>query len=233
MGRVERQLQAREATRRAILDAARELFVTDGYAQVSIRNIATKVEYSPGAIYSYFPSKDDIFFALAEEGLRLLDATPSAALDGDNPLDDLRAAAWRLYTFSKEQPQYFALVFLDRHVPRIGREYERFRFVSEFKERLLARTQRCIDEARFPPTMNPHVALRLLFAPIVGIAALTLSCRLTPSEDPDTLVRAAIDTTIAGLCAGAAAGVDHLQPTFAEATVGTPTIAEAAAARTA
>ena len=50
---------------RAILDAARELFVAEGYHNVSIRKIAEKIEYSPAAIYGYFPSKDDIFLALA------------------------------------------------------------------------------------------------------------------------------------------------------------------------
>ena len=45
MGREERQQHARESTLRAILDAALELFIADGYAQVSIRNIAAKVEY--------------------------------------------------------------------------------------------------------------------------------------------------------------------------------------------
>ena len=93
-----------------------------GYAQVSIRRIAAKVEYSPGAIYSYFTSKDEIFFALAEEGFRLLGASQLQHTPSDHPLDDIRAAAWRFYEFSKEQPQYFALVFLDRRVPRIGRE---------------------------------------------------------------------------------------------------------------
>src|SRR5678816_999250 len=75
LSREERQQHARATTRRAILDAAPSLFVSDGYAQVSIRNIAAKVEYSPGAIYSYFNSKDEIFFALAEEGFRLLGAS--------------------------------------------------------------------------------------------------------------------------------------------------------------
>src|SRR5262245_39505889 len=115
-----RQDQVREATRRAILDAALDLFVSNGYAQVSIRNIAARVEYSPAAIYSYFPSKDDIFLALAEEGFRLLGATRLAHCSTENPLDDLAAAAWHLHEFSKQHPQYFALVFLDRRVPRIG-----------------------------------------------------------------------------------------------------------------
>ena len=67
MGIKERQERDREAVRRSILDAARELFVAEGFQNVSIRKIAERIEYSPAAIYGYFPSKDDIFFALAEE----------------------------------------------------------------------------------------------------------------------------------------------------------------------
>jgi AcrR family transcriptional regulator len=202
MSREERQQHARTTTRRAILDAALSLFVSDGYPQVSIRNIAAKVEYSPGAIYSYFASKDEIFFALAEEGFRLLGATQIQHLPSDDPLDDIRSAAWRLYEFSKVQPQYFALVFLDRRVPRIGREFERFAFMSELKSRLRAQMQRCIDEGVFPATVNADVALRLLWAPVMGLAAFRLSERLA-HEDADNLVLDAIDTTIAGLRAGA------------------------------
>jgi AcrR family transcriptional regulator len=200
MSREARQQQARATTRRAILDAALALFVTNGYAQVSIRNIAAKVEYSPAAIYSYFPSKDEIFFALAEEGFRLLGASqPSHA--SDDPLDDVRTAAWRFYEFSKLQPQYFALVFLDRHVPRIAREYERFAFMSDLKSRVQAQVQRCIDQGTFPGIRYAEVALRLLWAPILGIAALRLSDRLADNE-ADALVLDAIDTTLAGLRAG-------------------------------
>jgi AcrR family transcriptional regulator len=202
LSREARQQHAKATTRRAILDAALSLFVSDGYAQVSIRNIAAKVEYSPGAIYSYFKSKDEIFFALAEEGFRLLGATQLPHAPSDDPLDDIRSAAWRFYEFSKVQPQYFALVFLDRRVPRIGREYERFAFMSELKSRLRAQMQRCIERGIFPASVDADVGLRLLWAPILGIAALRLSERLGP-EDADSLVLDAIDTTIAGLRAGA------------------------------
>ena len=79
MGIKERQERDRESVRRGILDAARELFVSEGFRNVSIRKIAERIEYSPAAIYSYFPSKDDIFFALAEEGFRLLAPGPAGA----------------------------------------------------------------------------------------------------------------------------------------------------------
>ncbi len=203
MRREERQQHARETTRRAILDAALELFIADGYAQVSIRNIAAKVEYSPGAIYSYFPSKDEIFFALAEEGFRAIGERQFAGSPSDDPLDDVRAVAWRLYEFSKDHPQYFALVFLDRRVPRVSKEYERFSFISEMRSRALAQVERCVECGIFPPTTDPEVALRLLFAPVIGIAALRVSNRMQPDVDADALVRDAIETTLSGIRAGA------------------------------
>ena len=203
MRREERQQHARENTRRAILDAALELFIADGYGQVSIRNIAAKVEYSPGAIYSYFPSKDEIFFALAEEGFREIGGRQFAGSPSDDPLGDVRAVAWRLYEFSKDQPQYFSLVFLDRHVPRVSKEYERFSFISDMKSRALAQVERCIEDGIFPATTDSEVALRLLFAPVIGIAALRLSNRMQPDVDADALIRDAIETMLAGIRAGA------------------------------
>ncbi|MFN8062216.1 MAG: TetR/AcrR family transcriptional regulator [Vicinamibacterales bacterium] len=204
MTRQARQREHREANRRAILDAALELFVAHGYADVSIRSIASRAEYSPAAIYAYFPSKDDIFFALAEEGFRLLGA-PSMACTAasDRPLDDVRATVWRLYEFSTQHPEYFALVFLDRRVPRIGREYERFAFTADMRARVLAQIARCVEVGELPAALSPRVALRLLSAPILGLAAMRLSNRLAADEDADALARDAIDTVIAGLRAGA------------------------------
>lgn len=202
-GRQARLLEARESTRRAILDAALDLFITQGYGHVSIRNIAARVEYSPGAIYGYFESKDEIFYALAEEGLRDLGARELADSPSADPVEDVRASAWRLYEFSQEQPQYFALVFLDRHVPRVSKEYERFAFISEMRSRALARVERCIAQGLFPETTHAEVALRLLWAPIVGFAALRLSQRIPEGVEMDPLVRDAIETTIAGIRAGA------------------------------
>src|SRR4051795_5226418 len=101
MGIKERQERDREAVRRAILDAARDLFVTEGFQNVSIRKIAERIEYSPAAIYGYFPSKDDIFFALAEEGFRLLgdpgSETGRAHLQALPPVERVHKVFWRLY----------------------------------------------------------------------------------------------------------------------------------------
>ena len=208
MGIKERHERDREAVSRAILDAARELFVSEGYQNVSIRKIAERIEYSPAAIYGYFPSKDDIFFALAEEGFRLLgDPTDPGHRDGLRslePLGRLRDVFWHVYEFSRQHPQYFALMFVDRYVPRISREYERFAFIRDIKGLVVAQIQECIDAGALPPTVDAAVACRMLFMGVLGVSAIGLSDRLGPSQHVDVLARDVLNTLLAGLSSGVA-----------------------------
>lgn len=202
MGIKERQERDREAVRRAILDAARELFVSEGFQNVSIRKIAERIEYSPGAIYGYFPSKDDIFFALAEEGFRLL-GDPAAHDDAAaTPLDRMRAAFRQFYDFSCRHPQYFALMFVDQSVPRISREYERFAFAREKKRHVTGLIQACIDAGDLPLTLDPAVAFRTLTVGLIGVAVMRLSDRLQPGENADDLATDVLNVTLAGLRLG-------------------------------
>jgi AcrR family transcriptional regulator len=205
LGVKERHERDRETVSRAILDAARELFVREGYQEVSIRKIAERIEYSPAAIYGYFASKDDIFFALAEEGFRLLFSYGGTArpVDPADPLDALRAMFWRYYEFSREHAEYFALMFLDRSVPRISRDWERFGFVGEMKHDMVLRIQQAIDAGACPADTAPHVVFRVLLTAVHGAATLCLCDRLAPGEDPDALARATLDTVLIGLQAGA------------------------------
>ena len=67
MGVKERRARQKEGVREEILDAARTLFVKEGYEHVSIRKIAEKVEYAPGTIYLYFHDKAEILDRICEE----------------------------------------------------------------------------------------------------------------------------------------------------------------------
>jgi AcrR family transcriptional regulator len=203
LGVKERQEREREAVGRSILDAARDLFVAEGYHNVSIRKIAERIEYSPGAIYSYFPSKDDIFFALAEEGFRLLFKPESRILvDEGNPVEVIREALYRVYEFSKTNPEHFALMFLDRKVPQISKNWDRFEFVREGKQKLGLILKRAIDEGHFPADTNPHAVFRILMSAVVGAAVARLCGRMEPGEDSDGLARDTLEAALTGLRAG-------------------------------
>ena len=204
MGIRERQDRERHAVRASILTAARDLFVAEGYANVSIRKVAERIEYSPAAIYSYFPGKDDIFFALAAEGFTRLDAAIRDAAGDADPIQDLRNCWWAYYRFSKDQREFFHLMFVDRAVPAITKQWQGFGLLQQMIERVAAVIQRAIDSGQLPGGLDPQVALHVLWAAMTGPAVLGCTCRLAPGEDCDALAGDVLETTLAGLSAGTA-----------------------------
>jgi len=74
----DRKHQERQARRRRIQGAAREVFAERGYAKASIEHIAKQAGLSVGAIYLYFRSKEDLYVSLLEETLAHLDGELAA-----------------------------------------------------------------------------------------------------------------------------------------------------------
>ena len=204
MGTKERQDRERQAVTASILDAARQLFLVEGYANVSIRKIAERIEYSPAAIYSYYAGKDDIFLALANEGFHRLAAKVHAAMVSGEALENVRACWWAFYEFAKEEPEYFLLMFVDRSVPRITQEWEGFEFLQQLLTNAVMAVQKAIDAGAFPATLNPNAAMHMLWASLIGPAVVGIRHRLASGEDYDALARDVLNATIAGLQSGVA-----------------------------
>lgn len=199
MGIKERQERERHALRASILTAARDLFVSEGYRNVTMRKIADRIEYSPAAIYSYFPSKDDIFFALAEEGFRLLAEQFDAAVAGiDDPLERLRRGLLGFYRFSTDYPGYFELMFTDRSVPSLNQDFHRFEFFQERLGRAEGDVRACIERGQFSAGLDPAAALHVLWAAMLGPATIRLGQRLAPGEDADALAQDVLESVLGG-----------------------------------
>lgn len=64
-----------DATRAAILTAARERFAADGYERATIRAIAADAHIDPSMVMRYYGNKEKLFAAAAEFDLRLPDLT--------------------------------------------------------------------------------------------------------------------------------------------------------------
>jgi AcrR family transcriptional regulator len=206
MGTRERQERERTKVRQAILDAARDLFVKQGFEHVSIRKIAERIEYSPAAIYSYFPSKDEIFFALAEEGFRLLCGDyldqPEILPAGMDPLEKVHHVVWHFYEFSVQYPEHFALMFLDRTVPKLGTQYELFPMLVEMKRRFAEVIRIATTQGHFPAGSNPHTISRVLMTTILGVATARLCNRMGGREGGDALAHDMVEVVLAGLKSG-------------------------------
>jgi AcrR family transcriptional regulator len=206
MGTRERQEREKTKVRQAILDAARDLFVKQGFEHVSIRKIAERIEYSPAAIYSYFASKDDIFFALSEEGFHLLCGDwftqPEPWPADRDPLEQIRHIGWHFYEFSGQYPEHFALMFLDRTVPKLSSQYDFFPMLVEMKRKFAGLIQVAIDRGYFPAESNPHAISRVLMTSMLGVCTAALCKRMGGQDQSDELARTMIEVVIAGMRSG-------------------------------
>jgi AcrR family transcriptional regulator len=78
-----RKVEQGLATRRHLLDVARQLFVDPGYQQVSAEALVAAAGVTRGAMYHHFRDKREVFEALYEEVLHELD-------------DEVTATSWRV-----------------------------------------------------------------------------------------------------------------------------------------
>jgi AcrR family transcriptional regulator len=87
--------QQRQVRRHQILDAARRLFTVNGFHATSMDDIIAAAGMSSGGVYRYFPGKDAIVTAIAQDVVGALTATVSDLLDED-PVPQLADALCRL-----------------------------------------------------------------------------------------------------------------------------------------
>jgi AcrR family transcriptional regulator len=203
MGSSERRARAKVALRQQILDAARELFVREGYDAVSMRRIAARIEYSPTAIYLHFPDKQSILTALCDETFEKLSmrlATLFARTT--DPLEQLRDGL-RLYVeFGLAHPHHYTVSFLLR--PRDQRTS-----APDAGHRAFAFLQAAVAGAMASGAIRPgevETTSQALWAACHGLVALQITVPedrfvFVPSE---RLARHLIDTLIAGLQVSAA-----------------------------
>ena len=106
---VERPLSATQAaTRRRLLDAARELATEGGYDVVNMRAVAQRAGVSPPTAYQYFASRDhvlvDVLIDLASGTSELFTARPSRRRD---PVERTVATLRRVVQRMEDEPQLF------------------------------------------------------------------------------------------------------------------------------
>ncbi|MGA7471635.1 MAG: TetR/AcrR family transcriptional regulator [Candidatus Sulfotelmatobacter sp.] len=125
MGVKERRARERSETRDKILDAARELFVTEGYEGVSMRRVAEKIEYSPTAIYVHFADKQELFHELCQRDYaRLAEVFQSSAMSSD-PIERLKQIGSTYTEFGVRYPNHYKFMFMTQHPPHEPDEVDR------------------------------------------------------------------------------------------------------------
>jgi AcrR family transcriptional regulator len=111
----QRREQEKRELRAAILQAAGRLFAEQGYERFSLRQVAEMIGYSATTIYLYFKDKDDLLFAVVDEGFdRFEQQLAAAAASTDDPIARLQAIGRAYIDFGLQNSVHYQLMFMQR-----------------------------------------------------------------------------------------------------------------------
>ena len=188
-----RQRAVADVKRSLVLAAARSAFIELGLEGASLREIAKRAGYTPGAIYSYFASKEEVYGALLGESLERLNACVATAVAAPAKpsahsssrsrtapavVRALRAKAMAFFDFYRENPRDLDLGFYLFHgmQPRGLTPALNERLNARLRD-ALAPTERGLVEIGLR-SAEARLEVTALFAHIVGLLLMSHTGRI-------------------------------------------------------
>lgn len=201
----DKKTKRKEDVKKTILDAAKKLFVEEGYQSASIRKIAAEIGVSPTTIYLYYKDKSDIAYALHQEGFLLLKTLFSSLISVEDPFERLKAIGRTYIRFALEYPDFYELMFMMKepmdHLDSESEEecWEEGKQVFEF---LMYTIGECQQKGYFEGSDLSSTALQS-WATVHGLCSLFISTHLQKvgeeclsQEDTELLLETAFKTYV-------------------------------------
>ena len=177
----ERREREKVEMRRRIMDAAREMFAHSGYDAVTLRGVANAIQYSPAAIYQYFPDKKSLIIAICLADYASLTQVLAECTVIENPVARLREMAWRYAQWGVTHPNHYRMLtihLLQYGVDEIGDAgYVRHLPPEEDADSFLLG---CLEEAMAAGLLKPrHTDAQLvaatMWAALHGVVSLEIN----------------------------------------------------------
>ena len=112
MAPIKYSIREKDDIRARILDTAWQVVKDEGWQSLSIRKIATAVNYSIPVIYDHFENKEAIVFEFAKQGFQMLRKNIERAIEKTNdPAEQLKAIADSYWKFALKHKEYYQLMF--------------------------------------------------------------------------------------------------------------------------
>lgn len=128
------------ATRAAIILAAEQVLLEEGYAAASTRRVAARAGLKPSLVHYYFPTTEDLLLAVNAKGAAEGDARLEQALASPDPL----RALWRLMTDTGQTALAIETMALANHRKAIRVEIARH--VEAVRARQVAAFRQLVGE---------------------------------------------------------------------------------------
>ena len=201
MGVKERRARQKKYLRQEILDAASELFVREGYENLSMRRIADKIEYSPTTIYIYFKDKADLLEQVCKETFgRLVQRLTKIMEQSGDPVERLKKGLIAYIEFGLENPHQYRTTFM-MPIPEELDEKKLHQENSPGMQAfafLIQGITDCVKAGKMRVT-NVELAAQTLWAGIHGITSLLITHEAFPWVGREKVIYSTVDTLIGGL----------------------------------
>ena len=201
MGVKERRARQKKFLRQGILDAASELFVRDGYENVSMRRIADRIEYSPTTIYIYFKDKAELLEQVCKETFaRLVQRLSKIMEQPGDPVERLKRGLTAYIEFGLQNPHHYRATFM-MPIPKGLDEKKLHQEDSPGMQAfsfLIRGITECIKAGEMP-AMNVELASQTTWAGIHGITSLLIIHKVFPWAGRERVIQSMVDTLVTGL----------------------------------
>ena len=197
-GAMARRQERREELRDEIREAARAIFVRDGYQSFSMRKLAAGIGYSPGSIYLYFRNKEDLFRSLVDESFSRL--SESLKLLNDEPRKDpvarLKHGLSLYVDWGCKHPNDYQIAFL---LPDPGpgpyKTHQAF-------DALRSMVANCLPAGK-ARRERVEMASQAIWSAVHGITSLLVQRPSFPWQSKASVIRQVIESAVDGAVAGA------------------------------
>lgn len=170
-------------TAQRILQCARDLFLTEGAAGLSMRKVASAAGISATAIYRHYEDRQALLFAVADEGFRRFGLELYRGLEGADPMARLVLTGEGYVRFALQNPAYYRVIFMSdtRAISHFAAESQRrFRPTLQF---LVDRVRECQDGGLLAAG-EPHGLSLSIWAQCHGLVSLWLDGHLKSLAEP-------------------------------------------------
>jgi AcrR family transcriptional regulator len=179
-----------DARRQTLIDAARALFVKQGFHQTGMAELAAVSGIKMGQIYRDFGSKDDIIAAICEQDISLL--LSDVRLFDDSRIGGLPALRTWIEDYVAHQPGLDQCRMMTEISAEAGRNPRVAHILIDLESRLLAKldsTLNALTNGRIDPIARRRI-VKIMFALNLGLMTQRVA---QPEHDGASTLRSAMD----------------------------------------
>ncbi len=201
MGTAERKEREKAELKELILKTAKDILVKNGQDGLSIRKIASIVEYSPATIYLYFKDKDEILHELMEVGFKMMGSYMKHISPEMSPIERIHKTGEAYIKFGLENKDWYDLMFNSekpmKHIFDCGAEWNEGMNMFNF---LVLNCEQAIKENNLT-NLEPQILALQLWSTVHGLVNLTLSERMciVVEGEPNELINKTLTSMLVSI----------------------------------